>query len=88
VIRIDSIVLYHRTNKKNVDNILKKGLLLSKATSLKCVYLSKHKDTNFGNALFQVTVNNDRYPKCYDLSDWEVVCFHDIIPDDLKILEV
>jgi hypothetical protein len=74
---------YHRSNKENIENILKNGLLKDKATSLKCIYLSIIPNTDFGEALFEI--NTDK--KCYELSEWEHICFDDISPSEITFLE-
>ena len=86
MILAEQLILYHRTSKENVESILKNGLLRNKAKSLKCIYLSKCKDTSFGDVLFEVTLNSNKYPKCYRLSDWEHIVFHDISPEDITLI--
>lgn len=89
---INNMIVYHRTNSDNLKSILNNGLLRNKSTMMKglggVVYLSRIPNTDFGKAIFEVNISKEKYPECYDLSDWEVICFHDIKKEDIKHIEV
>lgn len=52
---------------------------------MKCIYLSKNNNSGFGNALFRVMLDPRKHPESYELSDWEVICFHDIDPEYIML---
>lgn len=85
------LTVYHRTSRKNVESIKKYGILRSKSQTWQgkggCIYLSRNPDTNFGEVLLEVKLHVDEPSECYDLSDWEIICFHDIRPEDIRVLD-
>jgi len=81
-------VLYHRTSAEFIKNILKEGLKCSMSFFWKgrggCIYLSTMADTSFGEALLQI---NGTGLSLTGLSDWERVCWEDISPGRIKVIQ-
>ena len=81
------MIFYHSTNKKNLKNILKQGLLKSKANHWQraggCVYLSdepvwlnEQKDI----VILKIEIPNNvlKNIECYRLDDWQHICYENI----------
>ena len=76
--------LYHQTKIKNIESILKIGLIPNK---IGIVYLSPRNDLNFGDVTLEVETGDNRLTAFDDCKEWEVLCWGRIEPSNIKILE-
>ena len=81
------VTLYHKTNTRNIQSILKHGLLANKAEYSDRVYLCRqaNMDMGLGHALFSVKIPSDD-PRLDNGGDWQVIIFRDIPPEQIKYL--
>ena len=81
------MVLYHYTNKENLDSILLIGLNPSR---IGIVYLTPDpkKTKGYGNILLEVETK-DLELTCFEgCEDWEVLCWGHIPPEDIKQVDI
>lgn len=78
--------LYHGTDSKNIDSILREGL---KPNSIGIVYLSPtlKQCSRWGNTIFEVETGDLRLTAFPDCSDWEVLCWGKIPPENIKLVK-
>ncbi len=74
--------LYHRTKREFVASILRYGLITS---SLGIVYLSPITNAGFGDTLLEVETREIRLTAFEDCREWEVLCWGQIPPQDIKV---
>ncbi len=81
------MILYHSTDPSNKDNILKIGLLKKYSKywigSGGVIYLSIYNTPDFGKLILQV---NTTGLYITEISEWEYICWEDIPPDRLSII--
>jgi hypothetical protein len=82
------MVLYHYTDPSNIKSILNHGLIKTKSNFWKghggCVYLmSDIPYDKEDKAVFRVNVDGLDYSQ---ISDWEYICWDDIEPDKLTLV--
>ncbi len=79
--------LYHSTNRKNASSIVKEGL---KPNGLGIVYLSptfeKARLWN-GQVTLEVETGDLKLTAFEDCSDWEVLCWGHIPPENIKVVK-
>ena len=79
--------LYHTTNIKNKDSILSSGL---KANNIGIVYLSPKKEgwrkLKDNEILLEVETGDKKLTAFPDCKEWEVLCWSDIEPDNIKLI--
>lgn len=79
------VKLYHGTDSKNVDSILREGL---KPSGLGIVYLSPTlKRCTTGNTVLEVETGDLRLSAFEDCADWEVLCWGKIPPENIKVVK-
>lgn len=77
--------LYHGTDSKNIDSILREGL---KPNGLGIVYLSPTlEQCTTGNTILEVETGDLRLTAFEDCSDWEVLCWGKIPPENIRVVE-
>jgi len=78
--------LYHGTDSKNIDSILREGL---KPNSIGIVYLSPtlFQCSRWGNTIFEVETGDLRLTAFEDCADWEVLCWGKIPPENIKLVK-
>ena len=76
--------LYHQTKAKNVESILKIGLIPDR---IGIVYLSPRNDLNFGDITLEVETGDNKLTAFDDCKEWEVLCWGKIEPSNIKVLE-
>ncbi len=77
--------LYHQTDKKNLKNIFCKGLIPNR---IGIVYLSPLSNLGFGEVTLEVETGNNKLTAFDDCSDWEVLCWGRISPENIKLLQM
>ncbi len=75
--------LYHQTSKKNLKSILQNGLI---PNGMGIVYLSPLLGLGFGKITLEVETGNNKLTAFEDCSDWEVLCWGGIAPENIKML--
>jgi len=75
--------LYHGTDSKNLDSILSTGLCPNK---LGIVYLSPQPTTCWGDVILEVETGDLRLTAFDDCSEWEVLCWGHVPPENIKAL--
>lgn len=78
------MILYHQTDRKNLNSIFCKGLIPN-ASGI--VYLSPRSDLGFGEVTLEVETGDSRLTAFDDCLDWEVLCWDKINPENIKLLE-
>ena len=74
--------LYHRTKREFIASILRYGLITS---SLGIVYLSPIINVGFGDTLLEVETGELKLTAFEDCREWEVLCWGQIPPQDIKV---
>ena len=72
--------LYHQTCRRNLRGILRKGLI---PNMFGIVYLSPLPDLGFGEITLGVETANNKLTAFEDCSDWEVLCWGRIPPENI-----
>jgi hypothetical protein len=78
------MVLYHQTKKKNLNSILKYGLLVN---SFGILYLSPHNNLNFGDITLEIETGDSKLTAFDDCKEWEVLCWNNISSNNIKVFE-
>ena len=76
--------LYHQTSKKNLGGILRKGLI---PNAIGIVYLTPLLGLGFGEITLEVETENNRLTVFEDCSNWEVLCWRQIPPENIKVMQ-
>ena len=76
------MILYHATDHSFIDSILRYGL---RPSGIGIVYLSPKPLTSFGNTILKVETQDLRLTAFDDCTEWEVLCWGHIPPEDIQI---
>ncbi len=76
--------LYHQTSEKSINSIFRKGLI---PNGLGIVYLSPLSNLGFGEVTLEVETGNNKLTAFDDCSDWEVLCWGKIGPENIKLFK-
>ena len=82
--RGNDIKLYHQTNKANLNSIFQKGLI---PNNIGIVYLTPLLNLGFGEITLEVETGNNKLTAFEDCSNWEVLCWGPIPPENIKLLK-
>ena len=76
--------LYHGTDSKNIDSILREGL---RPNNIGIVYLSPKfgQAKRWGNVILEVETGDLRLTAFEDCTDWEVLCWGRIPPENIRV---
>ena len=76
------MILYHSTDSRNIQGISQGGL---KPNHTGIVYLSPTFETcKWGDTVFEVETGDRRLTAFEDCSDWEVLCWGKIPPENVR----
>jgi hypothetical protein len=75
--------LYHQTSRENLSSIFRKGLM---PNEIGIIYLTPLLGLGFGEITLEVETGNNRLTAFEDCSDWEVLCWGQICPENIKTL--
>ena len=79
------MILYHWTQKGNIDSIMRQGL---KTSSFGILYLSPIRTYNCGDTLLAVEIKDEKLTSFDNCQDWEVLCWDAVPPEQIHILWV
>ena len=75
--------LYHQTSRKNLNSILRKGLMPNK---IGIIYLTPLLGLGFGEVTLEIETGDNKLTAFDDCSDWEVLCWGQIDPGNIRII--